>query len=134
MLKLSAYIIAFNEAEKIEQAVGSVLWADEIIVADSGSTDETAAIAERMGARVVQIPFDGFGDLRNKAVAACRHEWILSIDADERCTPEVRDEILRILGGTPEHEAYLVPIPRQNYFMARWIGHPGWSRNFLSPH
>ena len=99
MLKLSAYIIAFNEAEKIEQAVGSVLWADEIIVADSGSTDETAVIAERMGARVVQIPFEGFGELRNKAIAACTHEWILSIDADERCTPEVRDEILRILGG-----------------------------------
>ena len=84
MHKISAYIIAFNEAEKIEQAVGSVLWADEIIVADSGSTDGTAAIAERMGAWVVQIPFQGFGDLRNKAVAACRHEWILSIDADER--------------------------------------------------
>ena len=131
MLKLSAYIIAFNEAEKIEQAVGSVLWADEIIVADSGSTDETAVIAERMGARVVQIPFEGFGELRNKAIAACTHEWILSIDADERCTPEVRDEILRILGGTPEHEAYL--IPRRNYFMGRWIWHSGWYPNYRQP-
>src|SRR5512137_327429 len=104
MNKISAYIIAFNEAEKIEQAVGSVLWADEVVVADSGSTDETVAIAERLGARVVQIPFEGFGELRNKAVATCRYEWILSIDADERCTPEVRDEILGLLGGTPAHE------------------------------
>jgi glycosyltransferase involved in cell wall biosynthesis len=131
MNKLSAYIIAFNEAEKIEQAIGSVLWADEVVVADSGSTDDTAAIAERMGARVVQIPFEGFGELRNKAVAACRYEWILSIDADERCTPEVRDEILLLLTGTPAHDAYL--IPRRNHFMGRWIRHSGWYPNYRQP-
>jgi glycosyltransferase involved in cell wall biosynthesis len=131
MTKISAYIIAFNEAEKIEQAVGSVLWADEIIVADSGSRDETAAIAERMGARVVQIPFEGFGELRNKAIAACTHEWILSVDADERCTPEVRDEILLLLAAAPAHDAYLVP--RRNYFMGRWIRHSGWYPNYRQP-
>jgi glycosyltransferase involved in cell wall biosynthesis len=131
MHKLSAYIIAFNEAEKIEQAVGSVLWADEIVVADSGSTDATAAIAERMGARVVQIPFEGFGDLRNKAIAACNHEWILSLDSDERCTPAVRDEILTLLAGNPAHDAYL--IPRRNYFMGRWIMHSGWYPNYRQP-
>jgi len=131
MNKISAYILAFNEADQIDQVVGSVLWADEVIVADSGSTDETAAIAERMGARVVQIPFEGFGELRNKAVATCRYEWILSIDADERCTPEVRDEILRLLAGTPAHDAYL--IPRRNYFMGRWIRHSGWYPNYRQP-
>ncbi|MFY9828977.1 MAG: glycosyltransferase, partial [Rhodoplanes sp.] len=68
MPRISAYILAFNEAEKIEAAVSSVLWADEIVVADSGSTDATAEIATRLGARVVQIPFNGFGDLRNRAV------------------------------------------------------------------
>jgi glycosyltransferase involved in cell wall biosynthesis len=131
MLKISVYIIAFNEAEKIEQAIASVLWADEVVVADSFSTDQTVTIAERMGAKVVQIPFQGFGDLRNKAVSACTHDWILSIDADERCTREVRDEILEILGGTPDHDAYL--IPRRNYFMGRWIRHSGWYPNYRQP-
>ena len=97
MQQISAYILAFNEAEKIADAVSSVLWADEIVVADSGSTDRTAEIAQSLGARVVQIPFHGFGDLRNRAIAHCRHEWIFSLDSDERCTPEVRDEILALL-------------------------------------
>src|SRR5436190_9722638 len=97
MQKISAYILAFNEAEKIADAVSSVLWADEVVVADSGSTDRTREIAESLGARVVQIPFCGFGDLRNRAIAECRHDWIFSLDSDERCTPEVRDEILSIV-------------------------------------
>ena len=67
----------------------------------------------------MQIPFHGFGDLRNRAIAECRHEWIFSLDSDERCTPEVRDEILAILSSTPAHDAYLVP--RRNYMMGRWI-------------
>ena len=77
MSKISVYIIAYNEEEKIGPAVNSVLWADEIIVADSFSTDNTAAIAESFGVRVIQIPFKGFGDLRNQAVEACAHEWIV---------------------------------------------------------
>jgi len=131
MKRITAYVLAFNEAEKIEAAVSSVLWADEIVVADSGSTDGTPAIAERLGARVVQIPFKGFGDLRNRAIEACTHEWIFSLDSDERCTPEVRDEILGLLAGEPAHDAYLVP--RRNYFMGRWIKGSGWYPNFRQP-
>ena len=86
MHRISAYILAYNEAEKIADAVASVLWADEIVVADSGSTDRTVEIAKDLGARVVQIAFHGFGDLRNRAVAECRHDWIFSLDSDERCT------------------------------------------------
>jgi glycosyltransferase involved in cell wall biosynthesis len=86
MQKISAYIIAYNEAEKIAQAVSSVLWADEIVLADSGSTDGTAEIASQLGARVVQIPFHGFGDLRNQAVQACSHDWIFSLAAAQRRT------------------------------------------------
>src|SRR5260370_12287542 len=86
MHKLSAYILAYNEAEKIAAAVSSVLWADEVVVADSGSTDRTVEIAAGLGARVIQIPFQGFGDLLNRAVAACSHPWIFSLDADEHCT------------------------------------------------
>jgi glycosyltransferase involved in cell wall biosynthesis len=131
MEKISAYILAFNEAEKIADAVSSVLWADEIVVADSGSTDRTAEIAESLGARVVQLPFHGFGDLRNRAIAECRHEWIFSLDSDERCTPEIRDEILEILSSVPEHDAYL--LPRRNYMMGRWIKGSGWYPNFRQP-
>src|SRR6185312_16144835 len=87
--------------------------------------------ALNMGARVVQIPFQGFGHLRNQAVEACTHEWIFSLDTDEQCTAEVRDEVLLILSGIPTHDAYLVP--RRNYFMGRWIEHSGWYPNFRQP-
>jgi glycosyltransferase involved in cell wall biosynthesis len=131
MQKISAYILAYNEAEKIAAAVSSVLWADEIVVADSGSTDRTAEIAASLGARVIQIPFQGFGDLRNQAVAECRHEWIFSLDSDERCTAAVRDEILSLLAAGPGYDAYLVP--RRNYIMGRWIKGSGWYPNFRQP-
>ena len=75
MQKISAYILTFNEAEKIEAAVSSVLWADEVVVVDSFSVDRTALIARSLGARVVDVPFRGFGDLRNRAKigrASCR--------------------------------------------------------------
>lgn len=124
MAKISAYIIAFNEEVNIGPAVRSVLWADEVVVADSGSTDRTVEIAEGLGARVVQIPFEGFGQLRNKAIAACTHDWIFSLDADERCTDEARDEILRIINAPDAADAYLVP--RKSYFMGKWIKHCGW--------
>src|SRR6266852_5987508 len=131
MQKISAYILAFNEAEKIADAVSSVLWTDEIVVADSGSTDRTAETAQSLGARVVQLPFHGFGDLRNRAIAECRCDWIFSLDSDERCTAEVRDEILAVLSSSPAHDAYLVP--RRNYMMGRWIKGSGWYPNFRQP-
>ena len=86
MQKISAYILTYNEAEKIAAAVSSVLWADEVVVVDSFSTDRTAEIATSLGARVVQVPFNGFGELRNRALEACKYDWIFSLDADERCT------------------------------------------------
>jgi glycosyltransferase involved in cell wall biosynthesis len=131
MQKISAYILAYNEAEKIAAAVSSVLWADEIVVADSGSSDRTAEIAQGLGARVVQVPFHGFGDLRNRAIAECRFDWIFSLDSDERCTPEVRDEILAILSADGAHDVYLVP--RRNFMMGRWIKGSGWYPNFRQP-
>jgi len=131
MQKISAYILAYNEAEKIADAVSSVSWADEVVVADSGSTDRTAEIALGLGARVIQIPFHGFGDLRNRAIAECRYDWIFSLDADERCTTEVRDEVLAILSSSASHDAYLVP--RRNYMMGRWIKGSGWYPNFRQP-
>jgi glycosyltransferase involved in cell wall biosynthesis len=131
MQKISAYILAFNEAEKVKAAVESVLWADEVVVVDSGSTDRTVEIATALGARVVQVPFNGFGDLRNRAVEACGCEWIFSLDADERCTKDVRDEILGLIAGSPPYEIYRVP--RRNYMMGRWIRGSGWYPNFRQP-
>ena len=131
MQKISAYILTFNEAEKIKAAVESVLWADEIVVVNSHSTDGTAEIATSLGARVVQVPFNGFGDLRNRAIEACRHDWIFSLDADERCTKAVRDEILALLAGSPPYDVYRVP--RRNYMMGRWIRGSGWYPNFRQP-
>lgn len=119
MSRISVYIIAYNEADKIEAALTSVSWADEIIVADSFSTDRTAEIATEMGAKVIQIPFNGFGLLRTQAVDACSCEWIFSLDADERCTVEVRDEILDIVASESPHDVWF--IPRRNIFMGRWL-------------
>jgi glycosyltransferase involved in cell wall biosynthesis len=131
MQKLSAYILSYNEAEKIEAAIASVLWADEVVVVDSESTDRTVEIAEVSGARVVQVPFTGFGELRNRALEACRHDWVFSLDSDERCTAAVRDEILAIINSTPTHDVYLVP--RRSYFMGRWIRGSGWYPNYRQP-
>ena len=131
MQKISAYILTYNEAEKIEAAISSVLWADEVVVVDSFSTDQTAQIARALGARVVDVEFKGFGDLRNRAIAACNFDWIFSLDADERCTEEVRDEILGLLSGTPAHEIYMVP--RRSFMMGRWIKGSGWYPNFRQP-
>jgi glycosyltransferase involved in cell wall biosynthesis len=129
--RITAYVIAFNEAEKIAAAVESVLWADEVIVADSHSTDNTVAIAEGLGARVIQIDFEGFGKLRNSALAACTGDWIFSLDSDERCTAEARDEILRVISDPRSADIYRVP--RRNWFMGRWIKHSGWYPNFRQP-
>lgn len=129
-VKISAYIIAFNEEEKIRECIKSVLWADEIILADSYSTDSTADIARELGAKVINIPFEGFGDLRNKAIKACSGEWILSLDSDERCTIDVRDEILELIKET---NLDIYHIPRENFFMGRWIKYSGWRPNFRQP-
>lgn len=131
MHKVSAYILTFNEAEKIGAAVQSVLWADEIVVVDSASNDGTIEIVEKFGARVVQIPFSGFGELRNQAVAACRNEWVFSLDADERCTEAVRDEVLGLLASGPAHDVY--QVPRRNFFMGQWITGSGWYPNYRQP-
>ena len=129
--KLSVYIIAFNEEDKIARALESVEWADEIIVADSFSTDNTARIAEDFGAKVIQIPFRGFGDLRNKAIDACKNPWIFSLDSDERCTKAVKEEIQTIIEAPDSLDAYYVP--RRNFFMGRWIRHGGFYPDFRQP-
>jgi glycosyltransferase involved in cell wall biosynthesis len=131
MPTISVYIIAFNEVEKVSAAIESVKWADEIILVDSYSTDGTAGVATKLGAKVVQVEFKGFGDLRNQAIQACSMEWIFSLDADERCTPEAAAEIKHLVASNGMHEVY--HTPRRNYFMGRWIQHSGWYPNYRQP-
>jgi glycosyltransferase involved in cell wall biosynthesis len=131
MSKVSAYIIGYNEERNIADAVKSVLWADEVVVVDSFSSDRTAVIAASLGARVVQIPFEGFGKLRTAAIASTSHEWVFSLDTDERCTDAAHDEIRRIVASPEAKDAYYVP--RRNVFMGRLIRYCGWFPDYRQP-
>lgn len=130
MQRVSAYIPTFNEAEKIADAIKSVSWADEVLIVDSYSSDETIRIAESLGAKVIQVKFEGFGALRNSAIEACSHTWIFSLDTDEICTPEVSNEIRQSIFKL-KHRAFLVP--RRNYFLGSEIKHSGWFPNYRQP-
>lgn len=131
MPKISAYIITYNEERNISDAIKSVLWADEVVVVDSFSTDRTVEIAVELGARVVQVPFEGFGKLRNSAIAATSFEWIFSLDTDERCTEKARDEMLQLIGQSNAKDAYYTP--RRNSFMGQQIKHCGWYPDYRQP-
>jgi len=130
-VKLSVYILAFNEEAKIADCVKSVTWADEVVVIDSHSTDKTAEIAERLGAKVVQVDFEGFGGIRVAGITHTRHDWILSIDSDERCTLNARQEILEIINSEDAKDVYY--IPRRNLFMGKKIRFCGWYPNYRQP-
>ncbi|HZS12445.1 MAG TPA: glycosyltransferase family 2 protein [Nitrospirales bacterium] len=124
MPKLSVCLMTYNEASKIRDALESVRWADEIVVVDSGSADRTVEICREYTSRIHTHPFKNFGNQRNVAAGLATHDWVLSLDADERVTPELRDEMRRVLADDPGHAAY--HIPRKNFFLGRWIRHGGW--------
>jgi len=128
---LSVYILAYNEADKIKDAIQSVQWADEIIVVDSYSTDGTQKIASSLGAKVIQVPFEGFGKLRNEGIRACNFEWIFSLDADERCTKDAAKEIQQVISDKDALDAYF--IPRRNIFLGRWIKHSSFYPDYRQP-
>jgi glycosyltransferase involved in cell wall biosynthesis len=128
MPKISVCILTKNDAENIEGAVESVRWADEIVVVDNGSTDRTVEVAKALGVRVEQISIQNFGHMRQRAAEACSHEWVFSLDADERCPQALRDEIAALMAGEPTHDGYRVP--RRNYMMGRWIKGSGWYPNY----
>ncbi|MBJ6725946.1 glycosyltransferase family 2 protein [Geomesophilobacter sediminis] len=131
MAKVSAYIIGYNEERNIGDAVKSVLWADEVVFVDSFSTDRSAEIAESLGARVVQVPFEGFGKLRTAAINSTKYEWVFSLDTDERCTEAARDEIRELIEKPDAKDVYYTP--RRNVFMGRWIRHCGFYPDFRQP-
>ena len=122
--KLSVIIITMNEAENIRPCLESVSWADEIVVVDSGSSDETLAICQEFSAKiVVNSDWQGFGYQKNLALQQATGDWILSLDADERVTPELRDEIRQNL-SKPAADGYF--LPRQSYFLGKAMRHGGW--------
>lgn len=124
MSPLSVTVISHNEAAHIEACLRSVQWADEIVLVDQYSSDGTSEVALELGATVYQEDWKGYGRQKNSAIEKAQCPWILSLDADERVTGELREEILALLKRGPEHQGYF--IPRKNFFCNRWIRHGGW--------
>jgi glycosyltransferase involved in cell wall biosynthesis len=119
VLRVPATIITLNEAEHIAAAIDSVSWADEVIVVDSGSTDGTVDIARAKGVTVTTRAWTGYADQKNHAASLAAHDWIFSLDADERVTPGLADEVRALLQSTPPKRAYRVP--RVAFHLGRWI-------------
>ena len=110
-LALSVFIIAQNEADRIPLTIDSVRdWVDEIIVIDSGSTDDTVKVAESLGARVIFNEWKGYGPQKVLGETLCRNDWILNLDADEETTPELASEIQALFAGEPPCGAYRLHI------------------------
>jgi glycosyltransferase involved in cell wall biosynthesis len=122
--RLSVTVITRNEAADIGDALTSVAWADEIVVVDSHSSDETVAIARLHTDRVVVRDWAGYVDQKNHAGSLASHDWILSLDADERVTPELAAEIETLLSSEPPAAGYR--IPRVTWHLGRWIRTTDW--------
>ncbi len=121
---LSAVVIAFNEERRIVPCLESLSFADEIVVVDSGSSDGTVAAARRFTDRVHVVAWKGFGPQKQAAVALAAHDVVLSVDCDERVTPELAREILSILAGNEMRAGY--SVPRRTFLGAKEIRHCGW--------
>ncbi|RYF88843.1 MAG: glycosyltransferase family 2 protein [Chitinophagaceae bacterium] len=125
MKKITAIIPTFNEEANIEMALQSVMWADEVLVVDSFSTDKTLEIARSFGATILQRKFDTHAKQKNWAIEQVQHEWIFILDADEKVTPALKQEIKSILAQQNlPFAAY--QIRRDNYFMGQLVRYSGW--------
>jgi glycosyltransferase involved in cell wall biosynthesis len=121
---VTAILITLNESANIAAALDSVRWADEIVVVDAESRDETVAIARRYTDRVIVRPWSGYIAQKNFAAAQASHDWIFSLDADERVTPELAVEIKARLAEGPSCAGYRGP--RMSYYLGRWIRSTDW--------
>jgi glycosyltransferase involved in cell wall biosynthesis len=123
--RVSATIITLNESAHIDACLDALAWVDEILVVDSGSTDDTTDRAKAKGARVLTRAWPGsYADQKNFAASQAAHDWILSVDADERVTPDLAKEIQRILQTEPTVGGYR--IPRLTWHLGRWIRTTDW--------
>ena len=127
-IPLSVVIIAKNAATQIGACLESVAFAEEVLVVDSGSEDETRAIADVLGARVIEKEWLGFGQQKQFAVTQAKFDWVLCLDVDERVTLELEGSIRAALAA-PKHKAFR--MPRRNRFLGKWLthgeGYPDWS-------
>jgi glycosyltransferase involved in cell wall biosynthesis len=125
---LSAVLITHDAATQLLDCLPGLAFADEILIVDSGSTDDTRELAAQAGARVIAHPWLGFGPQKQYAVSQARHDWVLCIDADERVPAELAD-VIRATLAQPAYGAYA--MPRSNFFMGRYLrhgeGYPDWS-------
>jgi glycosyltransferase involved in cell wall biosynthesis len=125
MTPLSAVLIVLNEERNLGGALASVAFCDDVVVLDGGSTDRTLEIARAAGARVVDgAPWPGFVEQRNRVLGLARHDWVLALDADERVTPALRDEIQALRASGFGHAGYR--IPRVAHYLGRWIRGTDW--------
>lgn len=127
MPRLSVIIAAKNEAHQIADCVKSAAFADEVIVLDSGSTDGTDRAAREAGAQVHVTDWPGYGPQQLRGIRLATGDWVLSLDADERITNELKDEILQAI-GTPRAEGYR--LPRHSSFCGQFIDHSGWRPDY----
>ena len=127
-MALSVVLITQNAAAQLPDCLASVAFADEVVVIDSGSSDGTAEVAARYGARVVTKEWLGFGRQKQFAVEQAAHDWVLCLDADERVSPELAASLVRAL---EEPTAQVYRMARRNRFLGRWLrhgeGYPDWS-------
>ena len=130
---LSVTVITKNEALNIAECLNSASFAKQIVVLDSGSTDATQQIARSCGAEVVVFSdWRGFGVQKNRALDAARNEWVLSIDADERVSPDLAKEILEAIGQVQSNDQNVAfAIPRLTQFCGVWIKHCGWTPDYV---
>ena len=131
---MSAIVITLNESESIARCLRSLAWADEVVVVDSGSTDNTCELAKGLGARVLEHPWRGYGQQKNYANSQAKYDWVLSVDADEEVSPELQQEITEFLaaGGRIHGVQYQgASLPRRTKYLGRWILHGGWYPNRL---
>ena len=129
--KISALIICKNEAENIEGCLQSLSFADEIIVVDSGSSDGTLEIIGNYNVNLIVTEWRGFSATKQLGVDKAKNKWILWVDADERVTPELAEEISDVLQNVSSDIAAF-KIPRRAYFLGRWIKHSGWYPGYVT--
>lgn len=128
-MSLSVVIITKNEEGAIEDCLDSVAWADEIIVLDSGSVDRTVEICRRYTDKVYETDWPGFGPQKNRALEKATGDWVLSLDADERISPELKEEILQAVADPNAPAAF--EMPRLSSFCGRQIRHGGWWPDYI---
>ena len=130
MTGLSVTVITKNEVNFIRACLDSVRWADEIIIVDSGSTDGTVEICREYTDKIMLTDWPGFGPQKNRALAMATSEWVLSLDADEQVSPELKQEILSAMSFPEDHAAF--DLPRRSSYCGRRMRHSGWWPDYVT--